>query len=437
MDRRHTYVSPLSDRYGSDGMKRIFSDHHRHSIWRRLWTELAVAQKKNGVSITDEQIEEMYKAIANINYVSVAKYERQTHHDVMAHIMEFGDRCPKARNIIHLGATSCYVTDNADIILMREGLEHILVSIMDIIKQLTEDAKSTSNYPITGRTHLQRAQLTTVGKRICMWLNDMDIAHDMVVHAYNGIKLLGCKGATGSQASFKTLFNGDYMCAHKIDEHIARTFMIPVTGIAGQTYTRLYDSIVANALSITAQAICKMATDIRLMACFGEMYEKFGEKQIGSSAMPYKRNPINCEKVCGLSRHVICNAQNMAFTASTQWLERTLDDSSNRRITIPELFITLDEALGTILKVITDMTINVDVCHATASEHAKMASLEDDIIKKVLDGGDRQAEHANMVHSEGSDDVHINIGFAHEQAQMFCEFIENKYRYYFGGNTDD
>ena len=427
MDKEHTYVSPLSDRYGCDGMKRIFSDHHRHSIWRRLWMELAVAQKNNGINITAEQIREMAHAISNINYSKVAKYESQTHHDVMAHIMEFSDHCPTAKNIIHLGATSCYVTDNTDIILMQEGISHIMDYVVAIIKQLRKDAIQVSDDPITGRTHLQRAQLTTIGKRMCMWINDMDIAYDMLTYAFQNIKLLGCKGATGSQASFKTLFNGDYEKACDVDRYIGHIHDIEVTQIAGQTYTRLYDSIVANALSITAQALCKMATDIRLMACFGEMYEQFGKNQVGSSAMPYKRNPINCEKVCGLSRHVICNAQNMAFTASTQWLERTLDDSSNRRIAIPELFITLDEALGTMLKVVTDMNINLDACRITAEEHSKMASLEDDIIKKVLNGGNRQDEHANMVYSGGSKDAHINTGFANEQTQDFCCYIEGKY----------
>lgn len=429
IDKRNTYVSPLSDRYGSDGMKYIFSDHHRHGIWRRLWLELAIAQKNAGINITDKQINEIHRAYTDvIHYDKVAEYEAQTHHDVMAHIMEFSDHCPTAKNIIHLGATSCYVTDNADIILMREGLSHLLITMDGIIRILSNMAMACHDLPITGRTHLQRAQLTTIGKRICMWLNDIDIAYDAMVYAFNNIKLLGCKGATGSQASFKTMF-GNYECAQYVDKHIAGVFNIPVTRIAGQTYTRLYDSIVANALSLTAQAMCKMATDIRLMACFGEMYEKFGEKQIGSSAMPYKRNPINCEKICGLSRHVICNAQNMAFTASTQWLERTLDDSSNRRITIPELFITTDEILKTALKVIANITINADKCEEIAIEHSNMASLEDDIIKKVLDGGNRQEEHANMVYSTGSEDAHINTGFASEQVQEFCTYINNKYRW--------
>lgn len=428
MDERYTYISPLSDRYGSDEIKRIFSDHYRHSTWRRLWVELAVAQQDNGINITDEQIIEMSKAITNINYDKVAEYENQTHHDVMAHIMEFSDHCPIARNIIHLGATSCYVTDNTDIILMDEGILYLSNCVARIIKQLEEDARVTSKYPITGRTHLQRAQLTTIGKRICMWINDMDIAYNMLTYACNNIRLLGCKGATGSQASLKTLFDGDYEKACDVDRHIESIFHIGVTKIAGQTYTRLYDSIVANALSITAQALCKMATDIRLMACFGEMYEQFSNKQIGSSAMPYKRNPINCEKVCGLSRYIICNAQNMAFTASTQWLERTLDDSSNRRVVIPELFIALDEALNTMLNVVTNMTINTEACRITADEHSKMASLEDDIIKKVLNGGNRQSEHTNMIYSDGSNDAHINIGFADEQVQDFCEYINNKYR---------
>jgi adenylosuccinate lyase len=302
-----------------------------------------------------------------------------------------------------------------------------MTTMIEVIKTLANHAMAFHDDPITGRTHLQRAQLTTIGKRICMWLNDVDIAYDAMTYAFNNIKLLGYKGATGSQASLKTMFN-DYKYALNIDHHIALKFGIPVTKIAGQTYTRLYDSIVANSLSLTAQAMCKMATDIRLMACFGEMYEHFGKKQIGSSAMPYKRNPINCEKICGLSRHVICNAQNMAFTASTQWLERTLDDSSNRRITIPELFITMDEILSTALNVITNMVVSLDTCESIAKDHAKMASLEDDIIKKVLNGGNRQEEHANMVHSIGSEDAHINTGFASEQVQEFCAYINDKYK---------
>lgn len=428
MDKRHMYISPFSDRYGSGGMRRIFSDNYRHSIWRRLWMELAVAQQECGINITDAQIGEMSNAIKNIDYNKIAEYEAQTHHDVMAHIMEFSDHCPTAKNIIHLGATSCYVTDNADIILMRDGLDHLMTTTVEIIRLLTHRALETSNKPITGRTHLQRAQLTTIGKRICMWINDIDIAFDMLRYAHNHIKLLGYKGATGSQASLKTLFNNDYNCALHIDRHIGGIFDANVTQIAGQTYTRLYDSIVANALSMVAQATCKMATDIRLMACFGEMYEQFGDKQVGSSAMPYKRNPINCEKICGLSRYVICNSQNMAFTASTQWLERTLDDSSNRRVVIPELFIATDEILRTALNTVSHMTIDVGICREIAEDHAKMASLEDDIIKKVLNGGNRQEEHANMVHSGGSNDAHINTGFAYEQVLKFCTYINNKYR---------
>lgn len=425
MDERQ-YNSPFSTRYGSKEMRHTFSDYHRHMTWRKLWLVLAEAQKHCGIPITDQQIEEM-KAVTDIDYNKVAEYEKETLHDVMAHIMEFSDRCPTAKNIIHLGATSCYVTDNADMILMHEAMQILRDKLKHIVLVLAAMADDRRDVPIVGRTHLQRAQLTTVGKRICMWVNDLDIAYDMLCNAIDNTRLLGYKGATGSQASAKTLFDGDYNSAQYVDGYVSTVFEIKRSSITGQTYTRLYDSIIANALSILAQATTKMATDIRLMACFGEMYEGFSKGQVGSSAMPYKRNPITCEKVCGLSRHIICNAQNMATTAATQWLERTLDDSSNRRLSIPELFMAADEVLISIGKIIDRLTINVEECAKNVADHAKMASLEDDIIMRVLSGGNRQEEHQNAIYSEGSTSAHINTGFASEQVKNYCWHIRKKY----------
>lgn len=420
------YRSPFTDRYGTEEMRVLFSDNYRYTVWRDLWYALAKAEKLCGVHITQEQLNEIYDALdANIDYDAVKKYEEETRHDVMAHLLEFGDHCPTARGILHLGATSCYITDNSDIFIMRSALHEVKIQICIINGMLRCLADKYEGTPIVGRTHLQKAQLTTIGKRICMWINDLMLDYDMINDVLDKLRLLGCKGATGSQSSLYTMFDGDYDKARELDRMIGAHFGMPVLEISGQTYTRKYDSMIANVLSQVAQSASKFATDMRLMSEFGEMYEKFGKKQVGSSAMPYKRNPITCEKVCGISRFVICNAQNTAITASTQWLERTLDDSSNRRIVMAELFLATSEILKSMHNVIETMTINEDVCVEHAKEHAKMASLEDDIVKKVMNGADRQDCHRDAVWSDGSDDVHINVGFAPQQVR---EFLRRTYR---------
>lgn len=415
------YTSPFTNRYGTDSMRELYSDHFRHKIWRELWQALACAENYAGAKvITDDHCTEIYEATKHpIDYDMVKKFEDKTHHDVVAHLLEFGTHCPTAQNILHLGATSCYITDNADILIMRGALYYIDSMLHSIRIKLDTMANRYKSTPIVGRTHLQKAQLTTVGKRICMWLNDIDMDCDMIDYVIHHLKLLGCKGATGSQSSLYTLFDGDYSKAELVDEFIGNRFNMSVMKISGQTYTRKYDSMVANILSQIAQSTSKFATDIRLMASFGEMYEKFGEGQVGSSAMPYKRNPITCEKICGISRYVICNAQNTAITASTQWLERTLDDSSNKRIVMAELFLATSEILQSMEKVIDTMVINEEICMAHAEEHAKMASLEDDIIIKVKNGGNRQDNHRDAIWSEGSDNAHINTGFAEQQVTNY------------------
>lgn len=419
---RDKYISPFMERYGTDQMRYIFSDNHRHNIWRNLWYILAKAQYELGVNISKEQIDEIDIArYADIDYDAVARYERETRHDVVAHLKEFGDHCPNAKRILHLGATSCYITDNADIIIMKDAINDISNKIGIVIDKLAKLAYRHTHTPIVGRTHLQKAQLTTVGKRIGMWINDFIIDYEILDNTKDMLKMLGCKGATGSQSSLYTLFDGDYDKAMALDVIIGNHFNMECMTIAGQTYTRKYDSIVANLLSQIAQSASKMATDIRLMSATGEMYEGFGKNQIGSSAMPYKRNPITCEKVCGIARHVICNSQNMAITASTQWLERTLDDSSNKRIAMAELFLGISEILESLLKVIDGLTINTALCIKNADEHAKMASLEDDIIKNVMAGGDRQESHKDAVWSNGSDNPQINTGFARQQINNFLK----------------
>lgn len=421
MDRQN-YTSPFTERYGTDDMRMIFSDRYRHGVWRELWYVLALSQHRLGVNITKEQIEEIEQAMCeDINYDNAIKYESETHHDIVAHLREFGDHCPTAKGILHLGATSCYISDNADIILMHKAMGYINNQLTDIIDKLSDLAIKHYDTPIVGRTHLQKAQLTTIGKRIAMWLNDFCIDRSMLTDIVNTIRLLGCKGATGSQSSLYTLFDKDYRKALKLDYLIGEYYGINCVQIAGQTYTRKYDSMVANILSQIAQSASKMATDIRLMSAFGEMHEGFGRKQIGSSAMPYKRNPITCEKVCGISRYVICNSQNMAITASTQWLERTLDDSSNKRIAMAELFLGISEVLKCLESIMDKLVVCTDVCIKNAIEHCNMASLEDDIIRDVMAGGDRQEGHKNAIFSNGSENAHINTGFAKHQVIKFIK----------------
>ena len=430
MDKQF-YTSPFTDRYGTDNMREIFSDKQRHMLWRNLWYNLARAEYECGAPITDSQLLEIGTAsLEPINYDKVREYEDKTHHDVVAHLMEFGDHCPNARGVLHLGATSCYISDNSDIIIMYAALEDVKYHILKIIDLLIDKAMCSAGIPLVGRTHLQKAQLTTVGKRVCMWINDFVIDYDMITYVQNNIKMLGCKGATGSQSSLHTLFDGNYIKALLVDEIIGGSYGMDTVDISGQTYTRKYDSMVANVLSQIAQSASKMATDIRLMSAFGEMYEGFGKEQVGSSAMPYKRNPITCEKICGISRHVICNSQNMAITASTQWLERTLDDSSNKRLAVAELFLGISEVLRCIERLADGgLVLNNEMCYNHAEEHSKMASLEDDIIRNVMNGGDRLEDHKKAIWSDGSTNAQINTGFAEQQVIKFCDEVKEKFRH--------
>lgn len=422
---RDSYISPFTERYGDDAMRHLFSDQCRHRLWRKLWYTLANSECILGAPITAEQVAEIYAVIAteDIDYKKVAQYESETHHDVMAHLMAFSDQCPKAKGILHLGATSCYITDNSDIIIMRDALSVLRTNLKCIIEDLCTIALDNVSMPLVGRTHLQKAQLTTVGKRICMWIQDLFMDYEQISHTIHHMKLLGCKGATGSQSSLHTLFDGNYDKAYALDRLIGIEFGMECIDISGQTYTRKIDSNIANVLSQIAQSASKMATDIRLMSSFGEMYEGFDKKQVGSSAMPYKRNPITCEKICGISRFVICNSMNTAITASTQWLERTLDDSSNKRIVMAELFLGVSEILSSLHHVVKNMKIDGTTCLMHAEEHSKMASLEDDIIRSVMSGGDRLEGHMSAIQSDGSDNAKINTGFAAQQAENFCRTI--------------
>ena len=347
------YENPLCARYASREMQRIFSPDFKFSTWRRLWIALAEAEQSLGLPISDEQLDEMRAHIDDIDYERAAEYEKRLRHDVMAHIRTYGDLCPKAKPIIHLGATSCYVGDNTDIIQLREGLRRIRTLLVNAIAALTAFAREHRAVPTLAYTHYQAAQPTTVGKRACLWLQDLIMDLDRLEYELDRLKLLGCKGTTGTGASFLELFEGDaekvYALENLIAEKMGFSACMPVSG---QTYSRKVDMFVLNVLGDIAASMHKMATDIRLMAHMKEFAEPFETEQVGSSAMAYKRNPMRAERVCSLSRYVINAVRNTADTASVQWLERTLDDSANRRITLPEAFLATDGALTLIINII-------------------------------------------------------------------------------------
>ncbi|MFQ5730031.1 MAG: lyase family protein, partial [Waddliaceae bacterium] len=327
-----SYQTPLKERYASEEISHLFSPYYKHSTWRRLWVVLAEAQKQLGLDISKEQITELKEHLEDIDFDAVDRYEKELNHDVMAHIHAFGDCCPKARSIIHLGATSCYVTDNTDTIQVREGLQILQQKLKQVISQLAAFAKQYANLPCLGFTHFQPAQLTTVGKRACLWIQDFVLDQEDICYRQNNLKFLGVKGTTGTQASFLSLFRKDHEKVKQLDQLVAklmgfnRLFLI-----TGQTYTRKQDTQVLQSLAGLASSAHKFATDLRLLAGRKEIEEPFNKKQVGSSAMAYKRNPMLAERICSLSRLIIALAQNPEYTHATQWLERSLDDSANRR----------------------------------------------------------------------------------------------------------
>ena len=339
------YITPLSGRYASKEMNKIWSNNSKYSTWRKLWVALAETEKELGIDITDEQINEMKANIDNIDYEVVSKREKECRHDVMAHVYEFGTKCPKAKPIIHLGATSCYVTDNTDVILMNEALKIVkqkLVTVINNLKNFAEKYKATT---CLGYTHFQPAQLTTVGKRATLWMQDLLEDLEELEFVQTRMKLLGCKGTTGTEESFMKLFK-DEEKVKQIDKKIAEKMGFDkVFAVSGQTYTRKLDSIVLNCLSGIAESASKFANDMRLLQHEKELEEPFEKGQIGSSAMAYKRNPMRSERINSLSRHVIALANDTKITSATQWLERTLDDSANKRICVPEAFLAIDAVL--------------------------------------------------------------------------------------------
>ena len=334
------YISPFSTRYASPEMQFVFSEDNKFRTWRRLWIALARAEQKQGLPITDGQIAELEAHKDDINYDDAQRRERECRHDVMSHVYAYGLQCPKARGIIHLGATSCYVGDNTDVIIMKQGLEIVRRKVLNVMDLLARFADKYKALPALAYTHLQPAQLTTVGKRATLWLNELYMDFEEIEHRIATLALLGSKGTTGTQASFVELLGGDSEKIRQIEQDIASEMGFSrVVPVSGQTYSRKMDYMVVSTLSGVAQSASKFSYDMRLLQNFKEMEEPFEASQIGSSAMPYKRNPMRCERITSLSRYVMVDTLNAAITAATQWFERTLDDSANRRIAVSEAFL--------------------------------------------------------------------------------------------------
>lgn len=409
---KNSYETPLNSRYASKEMQYIFSNDKKFKTWRKLWITLAKAQKELGISITNEQIEELERFKDDINYDVATEREKIVRHDVMAHIHAYGKQCPNAKGIIHLGATSCYVGDNTDIIVMREALNLIKGKLICTIKNLTEFATKYSNMPTLAFTHFQAAQLTTVGKRATLWIQDLIIDLEQLDFTINSLKLLGSKGTTGTQASFMELFENDNEKVKILDDLIAKDLEFNgVYPVSGQTYSRKIDSIIANVLSGVAQSATKFSNDIRLLQHLKEIEEPFEKNQIGSSAMAYKRNPMRCERMAGLSRHILVNSLNPAITASTQWFERTLDDSSNKRIAMPEAFLATDAILNIYINVSKNLVVYPKVIEKHIMEELPFMATENILMDAVKKGGDRQELHERIrEHSMKSAEIVKNLG---------------------------
>lgn len=389
-----SYQSPLGERYASEEMSSLFSSQHKHATWRRMWVALAQAEMELGLPITEEQIAELTANVDNIDFEKADEYEKQLRHDVMAHIHTYGDLCPKARPIIHLGATSCLITDNSDVVILRDALQIIQKKLVTVIKKLSDTARKYQNLPCLSFTHFQTAQPTTMGKRMSLWLQDFLLDLEDLEFRLQNLRLLGIKGATGTQASFLNLFEGDHEKVRKLEFLICQRLgfekPFPVTG---QTYSRKQDVQILQVLSGIATSAHKMATDLRLLAHMKEVEEPFSKNQIGSSAMPYKRNPMQSERICSIARYVMSLSENPTYTAATQWFERTLDDSANRRLCIPESFLAVDSILRLLINISADMVVYPKVIEKNLKRELPFLATENILMESVRKGADRQNIH--------------------------------------------
>ena len=401
---RDGYVSPLSTRYASREMQYLFSDNNKFRTWRRLWIALAEAERELGLHITEEQIDELKAHAEDVNYDVAEARERVVRHDVMSHVYAYGQQCPQAEGIIHLGATSCYVGDNTDLIILRDASRLVLKKAAQVLRNLADFARRYKDLPCLGYTHLQPAQLTTVGKRATLWMNELMMDMENLEYQVATLRFRGAKGTTGTQASFMELFEGDEEKVRTLDRMVAeRMGFARSVAVCGQTYSRKTDAYFLAALSGFAQSACKFATDLRILQSFEEMEEPFEASQIGSSAMPYKRNPMRSERICALARYVIQDAVNPAMTAATQWFERTLDDSANKRIAVAEAFLAVDAILEIYINVTAGLVVYERVVRRRVMEKLPFMATENVMMEAVKRGGNRQELHeALRTHSHAA-----------------------------------
>ena len=394
----HTlYENPLTDRYASRAMSELWGAQRKFSTWRRLWLALAESERQLGLPITDAQIDEMRAHLDDIDFDVADRHERRLRHDVMAHVHAFGDQCPQARPVIHLGATSCFVTDNTDLLLMREGLQMVVQRLVAVVDRLAVFARQHRDLPCLGWTHLQPAQPTTVGKRACLWAYDLVLDIQELEHRLDRLRARSVKGTTGTQASFLELFDGDHAKVRELERLVAEKMGFTATyAVTGQTYTRKIDAQVVDALSGIAQSAHKAATDLRLLASRKEIDEPFETEQIGSSAMPYKRNPMRSERICALSRYVMSLQSSASATHATQWMERTLDDSANRRLVIPQAFLAIDAVLILYENVAAGLTVYPHRVEKNLREELPFMASENVLMAAVAAGGDRQELHERI-----------------------------------------
>jgi adenylosuccinate lyase len=420
---RNTYTTPLNTRYASKEMSYLFSDDMKFKTWRKLWIALAEGEMELGLNITEEQIKELKENVDNINYEDAELKEKEIRHDVMSHVYAYGLQCPKAKGIIHLGATSCYVGDNTDIIIMREALLLVKKKLINIISALSNFAEKYKSLPTLGFTHFQPAQLTTVGKRACLWLQDLTLDLEKLDYIISSLKLLGVKGTTGTQASFMNLFNDDESLVVQLDKIVASKMDFEGTYmVSGQTYSRKVDSYILNTLAEIAQSAYKFSNDIRLLQSMKEIEEPFEKNQVGSSAMAYKRNPMRTERMGALARYIIVDALNPAITASTQWFERTLDDSANKRIAVPEAFLALDGVLNLYLNVSENLVVYEKVITSHVNNELPFMATENILMEAVKKGGDRQELHERIrIHSMDSASRVKQEGLSNDLIQRIIE----------------
>jgi adenylosuccinate lyase len=409
---RFGYVNPLTERYASEEMSRIFSPQTKFEIWRRLWLWLAEEERRLGLPVSEEALTQMRAHLTDIDFEAAAAEEAKTRHDVMAHVRVFGEAAPAARGIIHWGATSAYVTDNTDLIQMREALDLVDRRLVAVLRKLRDFALAHRDLPALAYTHFQPAQPTTVGKRAALWASDLLADFEELRSVRDGLRFLGAKGATGTQASFLRLFDGDSSRVEELDAALARRAGFGRRQmVSGQTYSRKQDDRVVHALSSLAQSSHKIATDLRLLQHEGELEEPFEKSQVGSSAMPYKRNPMRAERICSLARHVIALSLDTAMTAATQWLERTLDDSANKRIAVPEAFLAADAILTLLENVVGGLVVHPEVCARRLADEAPFLASENVLMEAVRRGGDRQELHEKLrVHARASAERRTEAG---------------------------